>query len=113
MTRFLVTTTFEDAAAMAVLMEGLRAHAEADAFPLWVENESIPPLLYKMLPYLRSLDDSWVLTLDDAASLETFVTLAATVPWKGAVHIAADDALKFWNLDQFHKAVMVDGEFAE
>ena len=111
MIRFLVTSTFEDAAAMAVLMEGLRAHAEADAFPLWVESEHIPPLLYKMLPYLNTLDDSWVLTLDDHASLETFSTLMVSVPWKKSIYIAADDALKYWSMAEFHKAVTVDGEF--
>ncbi len=113
MTRFLITPTDADAAALATLLTGLGVHSEAEAFPIWVDSDDAPPLLYKMLPYLKTLDNTWVVTLQDQGALETMVRLMESVPWAGELHVAADDALRYWTLPQFHKAVMVEKEFFE
>lgn len=98
---------------MAVLLEGMNAHADADAFPIWVdEGDPLPELLYTLLPYLRDLQDTWLLTCP-LESLETLVKLMESIDWKrpDQVHIADDTATRKWTPAQFHKAVTVDKEF--
>lgn len=115
MTRFLISCHSADAPAMAVLLEGMNAHAECDAFPMWIDDEDMPPLMLKLLPHLKTLQHTWIATLEDLDSLETMVKLMESVPWafEQSVIMARDDAGKHWTLEEFHKAVFVDGEFLE
>lgn len=119
MTQFLISCEFVDAAPMSICLEGLKAHAEVEAFPLWLVETSPPKtVLMSRLPHLQKLEETWVVSFPTHASLECFVNLVTSINFKAESYIriveayVADDCFGIWALAEFHKAVMVDKIFA-
>lgn len=109
---FLFACKPEDALDMTILMEGMKAHSDAEAFPAWCEEaRPVPRMVLDLLPTLGHLEDTWVITLPDQAAMEMLAQLLESVAWKGPVYISDADLERHWTLEQFHKAVMVDKEF--
>jgi len=110
---FIVACAPADSPDMAVLMEGMKAHSEADAFPVWCGDEIPVPQMVLDLLGLKDLHDTWGLVVPGQAELETFVQLMESVSWAAEVWIMDGTVFKKkWTSAGFHKAVMVDKEFA-
>lgn len=110
--RFLVSCEWSDASSMAVLMEGCRAHADIEAWPLWLEDLQISvPELRARLPHAFKLEETWVAIFPTRPGLETFTHLLASIEFKAADYIrfvefdARPGVDLVWTLDQFHKHV--------
>lgn len=120
MTQFLISCEFADAAALSICLEGLKAHAEVEAFPLWL-SETEPPkvVLLARLPHLKQLEETWVVSFPTHESLECFVQLMSSIKFKAESYIriveayVADDCFGIWTTEEFHKAVLVDKIFLE
>lgn len=110
--RFLVSCEFVDACPMSVLMEGCKAHAEVDAFPLWaVDFQTYVGDIVERLPHIKTLEETWVIFFPTRASLETFCELMATVEFKAPDYIrfvdfdSAPGLDLIWSMEQFHRYV--------
>ncbi len=116
-TRFLVSCEFADAAAMSVLMEGCRAHADVDAFPLWTADfEPFSDSFLNRLTSVVKLEETWIITFPNRASLETFTELLTSIEFHKPDYIrfvVFDDAFRMdtiFKMDAFHKHVFHERE---
>lgn len=110
--RFLVSCEFVDSSPMAVLMEGCKAHAEVDAFPLWAsEWEADVMALKLMYPHLTTFEETWLAVFPTRESIECFTELLATVDFKAPDYVRLVEYLgtgergRLFNLEQFHKHI--------
>jgi hypothetical protein len=111
--RFFVSCEFADASAMAVLMEGCKAHADVDSHPLWSEECKL--LLGDFVEGFPArgepLEETWMAIFPNDASLMTFAELLATIEFKLPDYVRFVDVdsnpgvTLIFNMKQFHRFV--------
>ncbi len=105
MIRLIISTDPTDMRNMEILLAGLEAHSEADAFPMWTqEGFALLEQVTKALPQLCNLHDTWGVTLLDPEAMLTLALLMESVAWhvEGAIAVV-DEELKVMTLAEFHK----------
>lgn len=115
---FLVSCEFEDCAAMAVLMEGCKAHADVESFPVWLTDLNLEKYIGndKMVGlgrflHLSQFEETWFAIFPTLESLECFTEILATINFHKADYVRFLDFNSMpgtdiiLNLPQFHKHV--------
>lgn len=111
--KFLISCEFADAQKMVTLMEGCRAHADIEIFPLY--DDDLPIKLENMkerFPHISALEETWVAFFPSRESLETFAHLLFSIEFEAAgyirfVRLNHDESHTILNMDQFHKYIFV------
>lgn len=115
--RFLICCELCDAPAITTCLEGLKAHADIEFMSLNLVGDHLKTAVIELISSFKSLESCWYSEFPNHSSLETFCQLMESIPFtqEEFIRIAFPDpcseTFKIWTLEQFHKAVIVEGFF--